>query len=151
MLVLLMMSVLTSPTWGSTSKAKTHKVATHKHYRSRQPLKPRMIKVLVSRGYHIRRTMCMEASAYVAGRCGGSKSGSTTSGMRAGVGVVAVDPRVVRLGTRLYVEGYGPCIAGDTGGSIKGNKIDLGYKSYRSAIQFGRRNVIVHILGGKRI
>jgi len=66
--------------------------------------------------------------------------------MRAGKGVVAVDPRVIRLGSRLYVEGYGFAVAGDTGGSIKGKRIDLGQNTYRHAKQFGRRKVVVHVI-----
>jgi 3D (Asp-Asp-Asp) domain-containing protein len=59
---------------------------------------------------------------------------------------VAVDPRVIPLRSRLYVEGYGLAIAGDTGRAIKGNRIDLGFNTYREAMRFGRRSVIVHIL-----
>ena len=66
--------------------------------------------------------------------------------MKAGKGVVAVDPRFIKLGTKLYVVGYGYCIAGDTGGAIKGNRIDLGFNTYREAVQFGRRTVTVFIL-----
>ena len=47
--------------------------------------------------------------------------------MRAGYGVVAVDPRVIHLGSKLYIEGYGYAIAGDTGGAVKGYIIDLGF------------------------
>ncbi|MDN5326931.1 MAG: hypothetical protein PWP41_1627 [Moorella sp. (in: firmicutes)] len=61
-------------------------------------------------------------------------------------GVVAVDPRVIPLGTRLYVEGYGYAVAQDTGGLIKGNRIDLFMDSEGEAIRWGRRPVIVRIL-----
>lgn len=73
-------------------------------------------------------------------------SGTTAIGLPAGFGIVAVDPRVIPLGTRLYIEGYGPALAGDTGGAIKGNRIDLGFNSYESAIHFGERPVRVFVL-----
>ena len=78
--------------------------------------------------------------------------GITASGMRAQRGVIAVDPRVIPLGTKLYVESmdsypdYGYAIAGDTGGAIKGNRVDLSMDSYSEAMGFGRRQVKVYIL-----
>lgn len=86
----------------------------------------------------------MVATAYTAG-CAGC-SGYTATGYRAGHGIVAVDPRVIPLGTRLYIPGYGFAIAGDTGGAIRGNRIDLGFDSLSDAIQFGRRPVKVYTL-----
>lgn len=62
-------------------------------------------------------------------------------------GIVAVDPRVIPLGTKLYVEGYGYAVAQDTGGLIKGNRIDVFLDSKDEAIQWGRRQVTVRILG----
>ena len=59
---------------------------------------------------------------------------------------VAVDPNVIPLGTRLYVEGYGEAIASDTGGAIKGNIIDVHFSTYEQCIQWGRRTVKVTIL-----
>jgi len=61
-------------------------------------------------------------------------------------GVVAVDPNVIPLGTRLYVEGYGFAIAADIGSAIIGNKIDLYMESLTESRRFGRQNVIVYIL-----
>jgi len=88
--------------------------------------------------------LSMVATAYTAG-CGGC-SGTTASGRPAGHGVVAVDPRVIPLGTRMYIPGYGHAIAGDTGGAIRGNRIDLGFDSTAQAYQFGRRSVTVYLI-----
>lgn len=61
-------------------------------------------------------------------------------------GTVAVDPRVIPLGTRLYIDGYGFAIAEDIGSSIKGNRIDLFMESKAEALKWGRRPVRVFIL-----
>lgn len=72
--------------------------------------------------------------------------GTTASGTRAREGEIAVDPSVIPLGTRVYVEGYGFATAEDTGGNIKGNTIDV-YKSSESAcMRWGVRYVTVYIL-----
>lgn len=84
----------------------------------------------------------MVATAYTAS-CGGC-SGMTAIGRPAGHGIVAVDPSVIPLGTRLFIPGYGFAIAGDTGGAIRGNRIDLGFNSYSDAMRFGRREVTVY-------
>jgi len=89
-------------------------------------------------------SMQMLATAYTAS-CGGC-SGITAIGRRAGYGIVAVDPRIIPLGTHLYIPGYGHAIAGDTGGAIRGNRIDLGFDSYRAAVRFGRRALTVYRL-----
>jgi 3D (Asp-Asp-Asp) domain-containing protein len=88
--------------------------------------------------------MHMIATAYTP-HCSGC-SGITATGRPAGHGVVAVDPRVIPLGSRLYIPGYGYAIAGDTGGAIVGYRIDLGYTSNRDAMLFGRRAVTVYRL-----
>lgn len=91
-----------------------------------------------------RRVLNMEASAYTTQDPG---NGSYTyRGHLLRKGLVAVDPKVIPLGTRLYVDGYGYAIADDTGGYIKGNRIDLAYENRREALQFGRRMVQVYIL-----
>lgn len=103
----------------------------------------------VSRGSFVsRKALTMNATAYDPGpkSCGPYANGRTSAGMKAGFGVVAVDPRVISLGTRLYVESYGYAIAGDTGRAIKGNRIDLGFNTYAEAIAFGRKKLKVYIL-----
>lgn len=77
--------------------------------------------------------------------------GYTATGTKArrssdGYSSVAVDPRIIPLGTRLYVEGYGYAIAEDTGGAIKGNSIDVFYDTDREAESWGVRWVNVYIL-----
>lgn len=57
----------------------------------------------------------------------------TATGMRAGKGVIAVDPKVIPLRSKVYIPGYGQAVAGDTGGAIKGNIIDLGFDDARTA------------------
>lgn len=86
----------------------------------------------------------MVATAYTA-ECAGC-SGYTATGYRAGRGIVAVDPRIIPLGTKLYIPGYGFAIAGDTGGAIVGHRIDLGFNSLSGAMDFGRRVVKVYTL-----
>ncbi len=86
----------------------------------------------------------MLATAYTAG-CSGC-SGITASGARAGFGIIAVDPNVIPLGTRLFIPGYGAAVAGDTGGAILGRRVDLGFNSDGEAMRWGRRPVTVYIL-----
>ncbi len=94
--------------------------------------------------YVTRSALRMVATAYTA-NCAGC-GGMTAIGRRAGYGIVAVDPRVIPLGTRLYIPGYGMAVAGDTGGAIIGARIDLGFDSLRDALIFGRRDVTVYRL-----
>lgn len=86
----------------------------------------------------------MEATAYLP--TDGSPEGLTATGIPARRGIVAVDPDVIPLGTKVYIPGYGLALAADTGGAIIGNKIDLCMESSSECWQFGRRNVKVYIL-----
>ena len=72
-------------------------------------------------------------------------SGTTATGLPTGFGVVAVDPKVIPLGTKLYIPGYGEAIAGDTGGNIKGAKIDLGFDNVKNG-WWSARFVEIYIL-----
>ena len=99
----------------------------------------------------------MRATAYTAsyrdtGKNPGDKGfGLTASGTRVkrvpdGYSTVAVDPRVIPLGTKLYIEGYGYAIAEDTGSAIKGNKIDLYFNSDAQVDRWGARYVNVYVI-----
>lgn len=93
------------------------------------------------------KTFYVEATAYTA-YCAGC-SGTTATGIdlrsNPGVKVIAVDPRIIPLGSKVWVEGYGHAVAGDTGGAIKGNKVDLFMPSKTSANQWGRKKVQIKV------
>lgn len=95
-----------------------------------------------------RAVKCMElvATGYSPDPRENGGSTRTCSGLPIGYGAAAVDPRVIPLGSKLYVEGYGYAFACDTGGAIKGKRIDLAYDSYRVANEQGHRRVRVWIL-----
>ena len=104
------------------------------------------------------KSIVMRASAYDLSFASTGKNpgdpayGITKMGTVARHGVVAVDPRVIRLGSNLYVESmdgwsdYGYARAEDIGGAIKGDRIDLFIASRSTALRFGRRNVRVYVL-----
>ncbi len=71
---------------------------------------------------------------------------TTATGARARYGVIAVDPRVIPLGTRVYVPGYGYAVAKDTGGAIKGRRVDLCFETVAECNRWGRRDVTIIIL-----
>ena len=93
-------------------------------------------------------SMTMEATAYTA-QCDGC-TGITATGIDLNANsnkkVVAVDPSVIPLGSRVHVEGYGEAIAGDTGGAIKGDRIDVHLPTKDAALGFGRQSVNVTVL-----
>jgi len=84
-------------------------------------------------------TVTFEATAYTWTGC------RTATGPWPSRGMVAVDPRVIPLGTELHIEGYGSAVAADTGGAIQGQKIDLYMDSEHECLQWGRRKVEVQI------
>ncbi|MEL1134854.1 ubiquitin-like domain-containing protein [Desulfitobacterium sp. THU1] len=95
----------------------------------------------VSRGgqtIEFKRAYLMRATAYSGG-------GVTATGHNVRYGTIAVDPRVIPLGTKVYVEGYGEATALDTGGAIKGNRVDLYMNTEAAAWSWGVRSVVVYV------
>lgn len=94
------------------------------------------------------KTISVTATAYTAD-CAGC-SGVTATGINLrndrNAKVIAVDPNVIPLGSKVYVDGYGYATAGDTGGAIKGNKIDLHMATKQEAMNWGNRTVNVTIV-----
>lgn len=85
------------------------------------------------------KVIAVNATAY-------SDDGLTATGAHTSQGIIAVDPRVIPLGSRVYVEGYGYAVAADTGGAIIGNRIDVFIPSESGARNWGMRLVNVYIL-----
>jgi len=94
------------------------------------------------------RTLTMRATAYTAycEGCSGITANGTDIRSNPNLKVIAVDPRVIPLGSKVWVEGYGEAIAADTGGAIKGNKIDVFIPTEGQALQWGVKTVTVKIL-----
>ncbi len=96
----------------------------------------------VSRGgetINFKRAIVMKATAYCI------PGGTTKTGASVRWGIIAVDPSVISLGENVFVEGYGNASALDTGGAIKGNRIDLYMNSEAAARSWGVRNVMVYV------
>lgn len=97
-------------------------------------------------------TFIAECTAYTEGieSCGKRPThpayGITASGKRVSEGMVAVDTRYIPFGTKMYIEGLGVFVAEDTGGDIRGNRIDIYMSDLNRAKQFGRQNRKVIIL-----
>ncbi|WP_378957084.1 3D domain-containing protein [Pelosinus sp. sgz500959] len=94
-----------------------------------------------------KRILNMTATAYGPGMLDNGKWNNLTyMGGTVKHGVVAVDPRVIPMGTKLWVEGYGEAIAEDQGSAIKGNRIDLAFNDRNEALDYGIQNVKIYIL-----
>jgi 3D (Asp-Asp-Asp) domain-containing protein/LysM repeat protein len=90
----------------------------------------------------------VKATAYTAS-CEGC-SGTTATGVdlkaNPNAKVIAVDPKVIPLGSKVYVEGYGVATAADTGGAIKGNRIDVFISTEHEALKWGNKHITVKII-----
>ena len=112
-------------------------------------IRVREARALPSRSGSYQRMQCFHMVATGYSPFEGSSAGRCANGMRAGYGVVAVDPHLIPLGSKLFIEGYGYALAGDTGGAIKGHRIDLGNTTFREASNVGRRSVTVWVLSAR--
>jgi len=92
------------------------------------------------------RTVIVTATGYTAAPGGGCMSSRTATGVLCTYGAVAVDPRVIPLGSKLYIEGYGYGLACDTGGAIRGHRVDLAFDNVYAARREGRRVTRAYIL-----
>ncbi|WP_409978379.1 ubiquitin-like domain-containing protein [Anoxybacteroides tepidamans] len=94
------------------------------------------------------REIYVTATAYTA-YCGGC-SGRTSTGINLRsnphLKVIAVDPRIIPLGSKVYVEGYGYAVAADTGSGINGYEIDVFFPEKSAAFRWGARRVKVRII-----
>lgn len=129
---------MTKDTTSKKKSSKTNKNSTVKATSTNEP----------SRSNEVVHQFTAEATAYTA-YCNGC-SGVTATGINLRSNpnqkVIAVDPSVIPLGSKVYVEGYGTAIAADTGGAINGNRIDVFIPNKSKALNFGRRSVTVKVL-----
>ncbi|MDI6812963.1 MAG: 3D domain-containing protein [Desulfitobacteriaceae bacterium] len=93
---------------------------------------------------NVARIFTVEATAYT------YTGNRTATGVQPRKGLIAVDPSVIPLGSRVYVDGYGYATAADTGGAILGNKVDVFFPSLRECLDWGRRPVRLYLLANSR-
>lgn len=102
---------------------------------------------LVGAPQNYKKILNMTATAYGPGPLDNGKWNNLTYvGGTVKHGVAAVDPKVIPMGTKLWVEGYGEAVAEDQGSAIKGNRIDLAFDDRKDALDYGIQNVKIYVL-----
>ncbi len=104
-----------------------------------QTLQPQTVEISSAAGFSVAdgtRTLTVTSTGY-------SLPGHTATGLPVGRGIVAVDPAVIPLGTRISIPGYGEGVAADTGGAVQGMTIDLWFPTLAKALAWGRRTVTI--------
>lgn len=102
---------------------------------------------LTSAPKNYKKVLNMVSTAYAPGPLDNGKWDTKTYvGSTVRPGVVAVDPNVIPMGTKLWVEGYGEAVADDQGSAIKGNRIDLVFNDRQKALDYGIKKVKVYVL-----
>ena len=132
--------VLTLPAKKSAAK----KTTTKKKAVKKAPAKKKVVKKKAP-AKKVLKTVRVSSSAYSRAQRGMSNYTATGIDLRKKSKVIAVDPKVIKLGSKVYVPGYGEAIAGDTGGAIRGKKIDVHMNSVNACYNWGRRTVNVKV------
>ncbi|CAO1611719.1 3D domain-containing protein [Brochothrix thermosphacta] len=132
--------VLTLPAKKSAAK----KTTTKKKVVKKAPAKKKVVKKKAP-AKKVLKTVRVSSSAYSRAQRGMSNYTATGIDLRKKSKVIAVDPKVIKLGSKVYVPGYGEAIAGDTGGAIRGKKIDVHMNSVNACYNWGRRTVNVKV------
>ncbi|WP_339176050.1 3D domain-containing protein [Solibacillus sp. FSL R5-0691] len=118
------------------------------HIKNKSAVKKTTVKKSATHPSNVKKTIKMSATAYTAS-CKGC-SGITKTGLNLrknpSLKVIAVDPKIIPLGSKVWVEGYGIAVAGDIGSAIKGKKIDVFISKKATAKNWGRKTVTVKIL-----
>ncbi len=130
--------VVSSSTKAASKKATTtKKTVPAKRTASSNSKSPKVVK-----------TLTVTSTAYSANckKCSGITATGLNLKKNPNLKVISVDPKVIKLGTKVYVQGYGYAVAGDTGGAMRGKKIDVFFPSKTKALQWGRKTVKVQIL-----
>ncbi len=142
------------------SIARSYKISVHSlkqtnHLTSdrinlKQVLKVPQVKptVMAIKKPQVMKVITVTATAYTANcrGCSGITAIGTNLKKNPNQKVISVDPKLIKLGTKVYVEGYGYAIAADKGSAIKGNKIDVFIPTQKAALKWGRKTVKVKIL-----
>ncbi|BAK16998.1 uncharacterized protein SSIL_2575 [Solibacillus silvestris StLB046] len=118
------------------------------HIKNKPAAKKATIKKSATHPSNVKKTIKMSSTAYTA-NCKGC-SGITKTGLNLrknpSLKVIAVDPKIIPLGSKVWVEGYGIAVAGDVGSAIKGKKIDIFMSKKSTAKNWGRKTVTVKLL-----
>lgn len=127
--------------------ASTEKVETEKQSEPVEPTKTEAVKPAESTKKASKgKSIVVSATGYSTKQANLSTHTATGINLVNNPMVIAVDPRVIPLGSIVEIPGYGTFIAGDTGGAIKGNKIDIHFTTVQQANNFGRKTITINIL-----
>lgn len=128
------------------ASATTEKPAPNKQPAASKPVEKPAKKPAAQAPVSNGRTITVSATGYSTKQAGLSTHTATGIDLRVNPRVIAVDPRVIPLGSMVEIPGFGIYIAGDTGGAIKGNKIDIHFSTVAQAYNWGRRSITIKIL-----